>query len=372
MTGIFDIIPKAEALRNEVRNLDIKKTRFVSIIYAILAAALFGMSAPISKLLLSEVPPLMMASLVYLGAGIGMLTVDLIKNFTKSKSKEARLEKKELPYILAMIVLDIAAPISLMLGLTMTTAANAALLSNFEIVATSVIALIIFKEAVGKRLWISIALITIASVILSTDDLLSLSFSVGSLFVLLSCVFWGLENNCTRKLSIKDPLQVVIIKGFGSGIGAFLIAAYANDLVWNFSYILPALLLGFFAYGLSIFFYVTAQRSLGAARTSTYYAVAPFIGVLLSFFIFDEPITMSFVIASIIMVAGTYYAVAERHEHQHSHQKHEHEHRHNHSDGHHNHKHDQVIKKEHSHLHDHEEILHAHGHTPDTHHHHQH
>jgi drug/metabolite transporter (DMT)-like permease len=352
--------------------LESKTNRYLSIAYAVLAAALFGMSAPFSKLLLSEVPPLMMSSLVYLGAGLGMLIADFVKSMTKSKKIEARLEKKELPYILAMIALDIAAPISLMLGLTMTTAANAALLSNFEIVATSVIALVIFKEAVGKRLWLSIALITIASVILSTDDIRSLSFSAGSILVLLSCVFWGLENNCTRKLSIKDPLQVVIIKGLGSGTGALIIAVYANELVWNIAFIAPALLLGFFAYGLSIFFYVTAQRTLGAARTSAYYAVAPFIGVLLSFFLFDEPITIAFAVASLIMVAGTYFAVAEKHEHPHTHHEFEHEHRHSHSDGHHNHFHEESISKEHSHLHTHEEILHAHGHTPDIHHLHQH
>lgn len=352
--------------------MDGKTNRLISIAYAVLAAALFGMSAPFSKLLLSEVPPLMMSSLVYLGAGLGMLIADFVKSMTKSKIIEARLEKKELPYILAMIVLDIAAPISLMLGLTMTTAANAALLINFEIVATSVIALIVFKEAVGKRLWLSIALITVASVILSTNDIRNFSFPAGSIFVLLSCVFWGLENNCTRKLSIKDPLQVVIIKGLGSGTGALIIAAYANEIIWNAAFIVPALLLGFFAYGLSIFFYVTAQRSLGAARTSAYYAVAPFIGVLLSFFLFDEPITVTFVIASLIMVAGTYFAVAERHEHQHTHHVCEHEHRHNHYDGHHNHIHESDIKKEHSHFHIHGEILHAHGHTPDTHHLHQH
>lgn len=337
-----------------------------------LAAALFGMSAPIAKLLLSEIPPLMMSSLVYLGAGFGMLIVDLTRVIAKTKHPEARLAKNELPFILAMIILDIAAPISLMLGLTMTTAANAALLSNFEIVATSVIALIVFKEAVGKRLWLSIALITIASIILSTNDIFSFSFSLGSIFVILSGVFWGFENNCTRKLSIKDPLQVVIIKGLGSGTGALVIAAYANELVWNFRLILPALLLGFFAYGLSIFLYVTAQRSLGAARTSAYYAISPFIGVLLSFFLFDEPITTAFIAASIFMVIGTYFTVAEKHGHQHIHRLLEHEHRHNHSEIHHNHSHEDNSKKEHSHLHVHIEMIHSHEHTPDIHHRHQH
>lgn len=352
--------------------MDSNTSKYFSITYAVLAAALFGMSAPIAKLLLSEIPPLMMSSLVYLGAGFGMLIVDLTRVIAKTKHPEARLAKNELPFILAMIILDIAAPISLMLGLTMTTAANAALLSNFEIVATSVIALIVFKEAVGKRLWLSIALITIASIILSTNDIFSFSFSLGSIFVILSGVFWGFENNCTRKLSIKDPLQVVIIKGLGSGTGALVIAAYANELVWNFRLILPALLLGFFAYGLSIFFYVTAQRSLGAARTSAYYAISPFIGVLLSFFLFDEPITTAFIVASIFMVIGTYFTVAEKHGHQHIHRLLEHEHRHNHSEIHHNHSHEDNSKKEHSHLHVHIEMIHSHEHTPDIHHRHRH
>ncbi len=355
-----------------VKGLNLNANRYFSIVCAVLAAALFGMSAPISKLLISEIPPLMMASLVYLGAGLGMFLIDLTRVLMKAKRSEARLAKNELPFILAMIALDIAAPVSLMLGLALTTAANAALLSNFEIVATSVIALLVFKEAVGKRLWISIALITIASIILTTNDVFNFSFSLGSIFVLLSGVFWGFENNCTRKLSIKDPLQVVIIKGLGSGTGALIIAAYANELAWNIRFILPALLLGFFSYGLSIFLYVTAQRSLGAIRTSAYYAVAPFIGVILSFFLFDEPITTTFMIASLFMIAGTYFAVAEKHEHHHVHHRFEHEHRHSHSDNHHKHAHEEDYTREHSHSHVHLEVIHTHEHTPDIHHRHAH
>ena len=185
-----------------------------------------------------------------------------------------------------MVALDIAAPIFLMYGLTKTTSANASLLNNFEIVATSLIALLIFKESISKRLWGAISLITISSIILSVEDISSFSFSFGSIFVLLACVCWGLENNCTRKLSVKDPLQIVIIKGFGSGIGSLLIAFTLGEKMNNIPYIIAALLLGFFAYGLSIFFYIYAQRDLGAARTSAYYAVAPFIGVALSLIVF--------------------------------------------------------------------------------------
>jgi drug/metabolite transporter (DMT)-like permease len=345
---------------------------FISIGQAILAAALFGMSAPFSKLLLSEIPPLMLSALLYLGAGTGMFAIYSIRRLSKATLVEANLSRQELPFILLMVVLDIAAPIALMFGLTMTTSSNAALLNNFEIAATSVIALVVFKEAISKRLWLSISLITLSSIILTIEDFSSFSFSTGSIFVLLACIFWGFENNCTRKLSIKDPLQIVMIKGIGSGLGALIITFSAHQIIWNPLFISMALLLGFFAYGMSIFFYVTAQRSLGAARTSAYYAVAPFIGVGISFVVFHEPLTVTFLAASIVMVLGTYLTIFERHGHKHIHAIIGHEHRHNHSDGHHNHIHEIVTQGEHTHLHNHEKIVHSHQHTPDTHHTHEH
>ncbi len=344
----------------------------IAVTQAVFAAALFGMSAPFSKLLLAKLTPVQLSALLYLGAGVGMLFVDRFKRIIGVKSVEARLTKRELPFVVLMVLLDVAAPISLLFGLTMSSAANAALLSNFEIVATSIIALVIFKEAIGKKLWLSIVLITISSVMLTVNDIRSFSFSMGSLFVLLACLFWGIENNCTRKLSIKDPIQVVIIKGFGSGLCALFISIVQREFQLSTMYIILALLLGFFAYGLSIYLYVTAQRKLGAARTSTYYAVAPFIGVGISYIAFSEPVSVSFIAAFIIMIIGTYFAIAEKHIHVHLHKKVEHEHRHGHSDGHHNHIHELLDKGEHSHLHIHEEIAHTHEHTPDIHHAHQH
>jgi drug/metabolite transporter (DMT)-like permease len=257
-----------------------------------------------------------------------------------------------------------------MIGLTMSSPANAALLGNFEIVATSLIALLIFKESIGRRLWGALALITLSSIILSIEDLSSFTFSLGSIFVLLSCLCWGFENNCTRMLSLKDPMDVVIVKGFGSGFGALLLAFILKEQMGDLSiaYVLFALLLGFFAYGLSIFFYVSAQRELGAARTSAYYAIAPFIGVGLSLAIFREPPAVSFLIALLIMIAGAYFAANEKHKHMHEHHAHAHEHRHNHMDGHHNHRHDEPISQEHSHPHTHEVLRHVHSHTPDIHH----
>lgn len=343
-----------------------------AIFSAILAAILFGISSPFSKILLTEIPPTLMAALLYLGAGIGISLISFIQHIKTKEQREARITKNDLPYVLGMIVLDIAAPILLMAGLTMTTAANASLLNNFEIVATSLIALFIFKESIGKRLWAAIALITVSSIILSIEDLSSFSFSIGSVFVLLACVCWGFENNCTRMLSVKNPMEIVIIKGFGSGFTSLLLALLLKEQAGSAAYTMGALLLGFFAYGLSIFLYVSAQRELGAARTSAYYAIAPFIGVGLSFVIFREMPTINFTLALLIMIAGTYFASSEKHKHLHMHTAVTHEHRHCHADSHHDHVHDEFLTSEHCHVHTHEKLTHVHPHTPDIHHAHSH
>ena len=282
-----------------------------AILWAVLAAALYALNSPVSKLLLDQVPPTMMAALLYLGAGAGLAAVRLVQRGMGKAGHEQPLTRKELPYTVGMVVLDIAAPIFLMVGLTMTTAANASLLNNFEIVATSLIALCVFHETISRRLWLAIALVTVSSVVLSVEDASSFSFSTGSLFVLLSCVCWGLENNCTRMLSNKDPLEIVVIKGFGSGLGSLVIALALGESLGSWGYGACALLLGFVAYGLSIFFYIYAQRYLGAAKTSAYYALAPFIGTGLSLVIFRDIPDLSFFAALLIMIAGTYFAATD-------------------------------------------------------------
>lgn len=343
-----------------------------AVFYAVLAAALFGICAPVSKLLLVDLEPTFMAALLYLGAGAGMLAVRTAGLIRRRPLTEAKITKGEFPYIAAMILLDIGAPIFLMLGLTMTAASTASLLNNFEIVATSAVAMIFFKEPLDRRMWLAILLITISSIILSVSDFHDLSFSVGSTFVLAACLCWGVENNCTRMLSSKDPLQIVMIKGFGSGLGALLISAASGGIYGKLSYILPALLLGFVSYGLSIFFYIAAQRVLGAARTSIYYAAAPFIGVIISWILLRDTISGSFLTALIIMLAGTYLAISEKHKHRHIHTAETHEHRHSHNDGHHLHNHEEGFSGEHSHIHTHEATEHTHTHTPELHHQHRH
>lgn len=285
-----------------------KKDQPLAVFWAILAAALYAISSPVSKLLLQHVPPTMMAALLYLGAGLGMSFIAIIRIKNGRVDDEMKLTKKELPFTLGMILLDILAPIFLMIGLLSTTPATVSLLNNFEIVATSLIALMIFKELIPKRLWLAIIFITLASVLLSVEDFGDLTFSKGSLLVLLASICWGLENNITRTLSVKDPMQVVILKGFGSGTGSLLISLFIGDTAVKLPYLLLTLLLGFVAYGLSIYLYVYAQRYLGAAKTSAYYAIAPFIGALLSLLIFQELPTPYFLLAVAIMIIGTYFA----------------------------------------------------------------
>lgn len=341
------------------------------IVYALLAAVLFGLNAPISKLLLDDVPPLFMAAFLYLGAGLGMTILHIFR----IEKKEASLSKKETPWAVAMILLDVAAPILLLYGLQIASASNASLLFNFEMVATSLIAFCCFKESVGRRIWWALAIITLASILLSIDftDLSTWKFSTGSLLVLMACCCWGIENNCTRNMSEKSPAQIVILKGFGSGLTALVIAFIATSEVHlTLLNILCSMLIGFSSYGLSIFFYVKAQRFLGAARTSAYYAAAPFTGVLLSVIILHEWPAWPFYIAFLLMLVGVWLIMNERHAHEHHHEMLTHNHTHRHDDAHHTHTHHPPVTGWHTHMHTHAPCTHAHPHTPDLHHAHTH
>lgn len=298
------------------------RNKLTATILAILAAVFYAISIPFSKMLLPNIEPMFMASFLYFGAGIG---IGILYLFTpkSAKQREAGLTKADLPYTIAMIVLDIIAPICLMVGLSSASASNVSLLSSFEIVATSVIALAVFREAISKRLWVAIALITLSSAMLSFDDLSSLQFSFGSIFVLIACLCWGIENNCTRKLSGKSTYEIVILKGVFSGLGSLIVAFIGGESFPKLVFILCALSLGFVAYGLSIFVYIRAQKELGAAKTSAYYAIAPFIGAFLSFVVLHEPLTLSFAAALVVMLIGTALVTADtmvkRHAHTHTH-----------------------------------------------------
>lgn len=291
-----------------MNNTSVKK----GIVLAVIAAAFYAINAPVSKVLLDYMPPTLMAGFLYVGAGVGMGVIALARKATNMKNTEATFSRSDIPYIIAMILLDIAAPICLMFGLSSTSAASASLLNNFEIVATALIALLVFKERISLRLWFGILFITLSCAILSFDDWSGLQFSLGSLFVLTACVLWGVENNCTRKISSKDPLQIVLLKGIFSGIGSIAVGFVIGEqitVVWS---VFAVLGVGFVAYGLSIFFYVYAQRTLGAARTSAYYAIAPFIGTALSLVIFREIPHYTYFIALVLMLVGAWLSSRDK------------------------------------------------------------
>ena len=333
-----------------------EKNKLKAIMFAFLAAVFYAINVPISKVLLQHVGPTTMAALLYLGAGIGIGMMSLFNK--KDREKAESLTKAELPYIVGMIVLDIAAPIFLMLGISYGSSANASLLGNFEIVATTVIALILFKEAVTKRLWLAIGLITLSSILLSFEGTDSFHFSYGSLLVIMATVCWGLENNCTRELSSKSTYQIVMLKGLCSGLGALVIALVKKESFPGIGYIAIALALGFVAYGLSIFVYVRAQNVLGAAKTSAYYAVNPLIGSLLAFVFLSESLSWMYVIALIVMVIGSALVVVDTLIRQHDH---EHQHTFTHSHGGSTHTH--TVRHSHIHKHYLTEEKHRHRHS---------
>lgn len=333
-----------------------EQNKLKAIMFAFLAAVFYAINVPISKVLLQHVGPTTMAALLYLGAGIGIGIMSLFNK--KDREKAESLTKAELPYIVGMIVLDIAAPIFLMLGISYGSSANASLLGNFEIVATTVIALILFKEAVTKRLWLAIGLITLSSILLSFEGTDSFHFSYGSLLVIMATVCWGLENNCTRELSSKSTYQIVMLKGLCSGLGALVISLIKKESFPGFGYIAIALALGFVAYGLSIFMYVRAQNVLGAAKTSAYYAVNPLIGALLAFVFLSESLSWMYVIALIVMVIGSALVVVDTFIRQHDH---EHQHTFTHSHGGSTHTH--TVRHSHVHKHYLTEEKHRHRHS---------
>lgn len=333
------------------------KTKKAATFFAILAAALYAINIPASKLLLERVGATMMAGFLYLGAGVGMLLFGLARKALGKGQKKEPLTKKELPYTVAMVILDIFAPVLLMFGISRTNSANVSLLNNFEIVATSLIALIFFKEVISKRLWLAILLVTVASAILSVEGRGAFIFNEGSLFVLGACLCWGFENNCTKMISNKSSEEIVVIKGCFSGLGSFMIALLAGESVPAAKWIVLTLLLGFVAYGLSINFYICAQKDLGAAKTSAYYSIAPFLGVAFSMILLGERPALQFYIALVIMIVSTVLMVKDtialQHNHEHAH-THTHEHRHG----------DIVHTHEHTHVHSH---LHVHGENTENH-----
>jgi len=342
-----------------------------SILFALLAALLFGMSAPLAKLFLGEVEPIPLAAFLYLGSGIGLLAVRLFQRIVFAQAEtEAQLSRLDYGWLAGAIIAGgVMAPILLLFSLQNTPAATASLLLGFEGVASTLIAFFAFQESISRRAWAAIALISLAGVFLSVNPKAEWGFSLGALGILAACVLWGIDNNFTRNISAKDPLTIVTAKGLGAGSFSLAMAIVLKNQFPAWPVILGALVLGCLSYGASIVLFILAMRGLGAARTSALFSAAPLAGIFLSFILFREVPGWFFLAAFPFMAAGTWFMVNEEHSHKHLHEAVLHEHAHTHDDGHHAHTHEggNPIGR-HSHLHTHAEMSHEHHHMPDLHH----
>jgi len=343
---------------------------------ALIAAVFFGASTPLAKLLLGEVTPVVLAGLLYAGSFIGLslyYAVSRLYSAEKPFQKEAGLKKGDLFYLAGTILCGgIAAPLLLINGLLYTSGSAASLLLNLEGIATTLIASLVFREHVGRRIWAAAILMLVAGAALTyTRPTDGWSFNTGSLLVILSSVMWAVDNNITTRLSHSDPLVIARYKGFAAGVTNLLIAFVLGARLPAVLPIAGALTLGVFGYGASLVFFIYSLRNLGAARTSGYFGAAPFIGVVVSLMLLHEPLTLQIIGAALFMTAGLWLILREYHEHEHSHDPLCHEHSHFH-DEHHGHPHDKESDDPHCHEHEHAALTHAHAHAPDIHHFHRH
>jgi drug/metabolite transporter (DMT)-like permease len=332
---------------------------------ALAGAALFGASAPASKVLLGVVDPVLLAGLLYLGSGIGLALLLLLRRAASWRG-EARLTLRDIPWLAGSVLAGgIAAPILLMVSLQHTPAATASLLLTFECVATAAIAALVFREAIGRQVWVAIGLITLASTMLAVNLSGGFGISPGAIGIIGACLLWGIDNNLTFYISSRDPVAIGMIKGLGAGTFSLSLALLLGHTVPGPGAIAPALGIGMISYGLSIAMFIMASRGMGAARTSAWFGIAPFAGAVLSLLVFREFPGLQFVISVPFMVAGALLLFGEEHSHMHIHAPIEHEHYYM-PDQHH------PLKTSGPSRHRHIELRHSHPHRPDIHHRHEH
>lgn len=345
------------------------------VLFAIAAAILFGVSTPLAKALLGETSPQMLAGLLYLGSGLGLVLIQLIsKRFWVQQPAEASLKHSDWLWLGGAILAGgVLAPALMMLGLIATPAAIASLLLNLESVLTALIAWFVFQEHFDRRIAIGMGAITAGSAVLSWQGRLDFDGNWGFLLIIAACLGWAIDNNLTRKISSADPLQIATLKGCVAGTVNIAIALAMGNYLPSPLIIGLSFIVGFFGYGISLVLFILALRYIGTSRTGAYFAIAPFMGAAIAILFFKEAITTNLILATGLMGIGVWLHLTEQHDHQHLHEAIVHEHSHIH-DEHHQHKHFGrfASHKTHSHLHKHQLILHKHRHYPDIHHRHLH
>jgi drug/metabolite transporter (DMT)-like permease len=345
------------------------------VFYALLASVLFGLTTPFSKGLLGQIDPVLLAGLFYLGSGIGLTTVRfLLPRLRGEEVSLPRLQMREWAFLApAIIAGGVVAPVLLMSGLVNTPGSTASLLLNTEGVFTAFIAWMIFKENYDRRILIGMLAIIAGGIVLSVTSAPYFLPSIGSLLIIGACLCWGIDNNLTRKISGADAALIASYKGLVAGAvnTCFAITRGSNWPGLNDLFI--SLTIGFLGYGISLVLYVLALRHIGAARTGAYFAVAPFVGALVSVLMFREAVTVQLIAAGVLMGIGLWLHLTEHHAHEHVHERVEHEHEHVY-DEHHQHEHlrGEPLGEPHVHTHTHERVVHDHPHFPDQHHSHDH
>ena len=340
---------------------------------ALLAAVLFGASTPLAKGLLASVPPQVLAGLLYLGSGLGLGMLWLGRR-RAGKAGEAALTGHDLPWLLGAIAFGgFLGPLLLLLGLSHTPASAASLLLNLEGVVTALLAWIIFRENVDRRIGLGMVAIVAGGALLAWQRRLEWGGLLGPLLIAAACLCWAIDNNLTQKVSASDPLQIAALKGAAAGTVNLAIGLSLAGSLPALPRIGAALVVGFFGYGLSLVLFVLALRSLGTARTGAYFSTAPFVGAILSVLLWHEPVTVTLMTAGGLMALGVWLHLTEYHIHDHGHEPLSHSHSHTH-DAHHQHSHepDDPSGDPHTHAHVHEALTHSHPHFPDIHHRHGH
>lgn len=332
---------------------------------ALTAALLFGASTPLAKLLLGNMSPWLLAGFLYLGAGLGLFSYRVI-----SRATQVSLPKAELRWLLGAILAGgVLAPVFLLLGLSSMPASGAALLLNAESVFTALLAWYVFRENVDRRIALGMLAIVVGALILSWSNGLKFESIWPALAILVACFLWGLDNNLTRKISLNDATWLTAVKGLVAGSVNLSLAFGLGANLPEASLIVSALVIGLLAYGVSLSLFIISLRYLGTARTGAYFSIAPFFGTVLAIILLDEPITISLMVAGLLMAIGLWLHLTEQHSHEHHHEILEHAHAHTH-DEHHQHTHDFPVKlgEKHKHWHRHEPMTHTHAHYPDAHH----
>ena len=336
----------------------------------LLAALSFGISAPLAKLLLAEVSPQLLAGLLYLGAGLGLALYRLVRPATR----EAPLTRADLPPLLGVVTLGgVAGPLLLLLGLARVSGTAGALLLNLEAPLTIVLAALVFGEHLGRRATLAAACILLGAVVLRVTPGEVVVDSLGVLAIAAACLCWGLDNNLTQRLSLKDPFQVVRIKCLAAGTFNTALAFALGATVPGARFVALAMGLGVLSYGISVVLDAYALRLHGAAREAAYFATAPFVGAVAAVPLLGDSLAAPELAAMALMALGVVLLLRERHAHEHVHEPMDHEHLHAH-DEHHQHEHtaDDPPGEPHAHPHRHARMVHDHPHAPDLHHRHPH